>query len=145
MRIELSVDIDRAIDHVFPLATGDVTKWSKTCVREEIIDEKPGVVGTTFRVTTVDRGREMEFEGTVTEHEPPNLSRVNMSGPAFDLDVLYTFETIDGGTRVTQASDIQGKGLFRVLLPVMGVLMRKSSCKAQADELDGLKRFCESQ
>lgn len=145
MRTELSVDIDRPIEPVFELTTGDVTKWSVTCIHEELIEEKPGVVGSTFKIVTSDNGREMEFMGQVTEHEPPKLSRVTLVGPAFDLDVLYTFESVGGKTRVTQVSDVKGKGLFKFVLSLMGRVFRKSACKSQENELEGLKRFCEAQ
>ncbi len=144
MRTELSIDIDRPIDEVFPLTTEHVTEWSITCVEDEVIEEKPGGVGTTFRLVTEERGRKMEFHGTVTEHDAPRRSRVALVGSAFDLDVLYTFEDLGGRTRVTQASEIRGKGLFRIMLALMGWMMKRAGCKAQESELESLKRFCET-
>ena len=145
MRTELSVEIDRPIDQVFTLTNDHVTEWSVTCIEEEMLEEKPGEVGSTFRIVTADRGREMVFTGTVTEYEPPRRSRVDLVGDTFDLDVLYTFDDLDGRTRVTQTSEVRGKGLFKVLLPLMGWMMKKASCKAQDFELANLKTYCESQ
>lgn len=145
MRTEISVDIDRPLEPVFEHTTGDVTQWSEVCIRDEPIEERPGVVGSTFRLVTSENGREMEFTGEVVEHEPPKRSRVVLVGPAFDLDVLYTFEPVGAGTRVTQTSEVTGRGFFKLLLPLMGWMMRRSACKSQAHELDGLKRFCEAQ
>lgn len=143
MQTQLSIDIDHPIDEVFVLATDHVTEWSVTCVEDEVIEEKPDGVGTRFRLVTEEGGRQMDFEGVVTEYDPPHRSRIDLIGKAFNIDVLYTFEEVDGRTRVTQSSEVQGKGAFRLLLPLMGWLMRKSSCKAQESELESLKRFCE--
>jgi len=143
MDIQLSVDIDRPIEEVFEATGQDLCEWSVTCVEEELIEETPEGVGTTFRLVTEDRGRRMEFQGVVTRHEPPTVSEVHLVGPAFDLDVLYTFEDLGGRTRVTQESRIRGKGLWRPMVFLMTVFMRKSSCDAQQNELEALKAHCE--
>ena len=143
MRTEFSVEIDRPIDEVFEFTIEHVAEWSSTVVEDEVIDEKPDYVGTTFRCLTMERGQRMEFLGTVTRHEPPRVSTAYLVGPSFDIDVEYTFEEISGGTRVTQRSSIKGKGITKMVLFLMGWLMKKSACKAVAAELDNLKRILE--
>lgn len=142
MESQLSIDIARPIDEVFAKALDDVTQWSLTCVEDELL-EGDGGVGSRFRLVTSDRGRRMEFEGTVTRHEPPRVSQIQLVGAAFDLDVLYEFEDLGGATRVTQHSTVQGKGLWKVLLALTGWMMKKSSCDAQQEELESLKAYCE--
>jgi len=144
MQHELSVEIDRPIEAVFERTLHDITQWSLTCVEDEIIDEvNGGGVGTRFRMVTEDRGKRMEFEGIVTQHEPPNLSEAHMAGHYFDINALYVFEDLGGSTRVTQVATVNGKGFMRLMLMVMGVFMKKSSCDAMQKELASLKRHCE--
>lgn len=144
MRAEASVEIDRPIDEVFHYTNDHVIEWSETCVSEELIEEHPDVVGSTFRMTTADRGREMVFEGVVTRYEEPRLSAVHLAGSTFDLDVAYTFEDLGGRTRVTQQSNVIGKGVTKVFLFVLGPLMRRTHCDAQGRELASLKSHCEA-
>ncbi len=143
MRTATQIDIDRPIEEVFRLTNESVSAWSKTCVSEEILNETPDVVGTTFRVLTEDRGQRMEFEGVVTEYDAPRFSRSKLLGKSFDIDVSYQFEDLGGRTRVTQDAQVTGKGFFKVMLALTGWAMKKSSCSAQDDELVGLKRYCE--
>ena len=145
MKSEGSVEIDRPIGEVFRLTNDHVAEWSTIVVENEVFDEKPEGVGTTFRTVTDDRGRRMEFRGVVTRHEPPHASAIHMTGDMFDLDVVYLFEDLGGRTRVTQISDVTGKGFFKVFLGLFGWLMKGSSCAALDKELQGLKAFCERQ
>ncbi len=138
-----SIEIDRPIDEVFRLTNDHVADWSIIVVEEEILEEKPAGVGTTFRTVTEENGKRMEFQGIVTRHEPPRLNAIHLTGDFFDLDVEYTFEDLSGRTRVTQRSSVAGKGFFKIMLLLTGWLMKKSSCRALAKELDSLKTFCE--
>ena len=143
MITEGSIVVDRQIEDVFDYTTSNVAEWSDIVIEEEMVEEKPDGVGSKFRTVTEDRGRRMEFLGETLEHNRPKLSRVFLRGDAFEMDVEYRFEELSGKTRVSQKSNVKGKGMFRVLLPVMGVLMRKSGCRALQKELENLKRCCE--
>ena len=144
MESKLSIEIDRPIAQVFELTNKDVTAWSITCVEDEILNETPEVVGTTFRIVTEDRGKRMEFQGVVTKHNPPTESAVQMTGEHFDIEAHYLFEDLGDRTRVTQHSHAHGKGFLKVFFFLFGWAMKKSSCKAQEAELASLKAYCES-
>lgn len=144
MRTELSVEIERPIEEVFAKALDDVAAWSIIVVEDELIEETPEIVGSTFRTITEENGRRMEFIGMVMEHEPPHRSRVELTNKAFNLDVTYLFEPTSSGTRVTQYSEAKPNGLvMKLMFGVMAPFMRKSSCDAQSKELNSLKAFCE--
>ena len=145
MRNEGSVEIDRPIEDVFRLTNDRIAEWSILVVEDEVIDETPEGVGTTFRTVTEENGKRMEFQGVVTRYEPPHVNAVRMTGKMFDIEAEYTFEDLSGRTRVTQRSNVTGKGFFRLFLVLVGWMMNKASCKALDKELNSLKRFCEEQ
>ena len=145
MQSQLSIEIDRPPAEVFERTLYHVSDWSLTCVEDEVLEEVPGGVGTTFRIVTEDRGQRMEFHGIVTEQDAPVSSAAVMTGKQFDIEVWYYFEDLGGRTRVTQRSMVRGKGFFRVLFLLLGWAFKKSACKAQEAELESLKRYCESQ
>ena len=145
MQTEGSVVIDRGINDVFRLTNDHVAEWSQHVVEDELIEEKPGGVGTTFRSVTEDHGRRMEFDGVITRYDVPTSSAVHLEGSAFDLDVEYFFEDLGGDqTKVTQRSKVFGKGLMKLFFLLGGWAMRKSSRKALDSEFQSLKSFCES-
>lgn len=92
---------------------------------------------------TSEHARKMRFEGVVTRYEPPTASGIQMEGDAFRLTADYTFEQVDQITSVTQTSTVNGKGIFRILIPATGLLMRKSNYQALQDALNRLKMYCE--
>lgn len=145
MQSEGSVEIDRPIEEVFRLTNDHVADWSIIVVEDEVLDEKPKGVGTAFRTVTEEKGKRMEFQGLITRYDPPDASAIRLTGDMFDIEADYTFEDLGGRTRVTQKSNVTGKGFFRVVLFLCGWLMTKSSCKATQNELNSLKRFCEEQ
>ena len=135
MQTTMSVEVDRPIKEVFAYTIKNVAEWSIIVVKDEVIDEKPEGVGSTFRVTTEEKGHRMEFEGLVTRHEPPTAHAVFMKGSQFDIEAEYLFEDLGGSTRVTQRSTVHGKGFVKMVFFLFGWLMKKSSCNALENEL----------
>jgi hypothetical protein len=144
MQSHFSIEIDRPIDEVFRLTNHHVAEWSIVVVEDEVIDEKPEGVGTTFRTVTEDHGKRMEFQGVVTRSDPPHAHAVRLTGTMFDIETEFTFEDLSGRTRVTQTAEVTGKGFFKVFMFLFGWMMTKSHCKASENELESLKRFCEA-
>jgi hypothetical protein len=144
MRTDRGIEVDRPIDEVFRLTTEHVADWSNIVVEDEVLDAKPGGVGTTFRTVTEEKGNKMVFEGTVVRHEPPFVNALELRGRYFDIHAVYLFEDLGGRTRVTQKSEVFGKGLFKIVLTLAGWFMNKASCDALDKELQSLKRFCEA-
>lgn len=144
MQSQLSIEINRPPAEVFESTLKNVSAWSLICVEDEVLEEVPGGVGSSFRIVTEDRGQRMEFHGTVTEENPPVSYAVLMKGKQFDIEVWYHFEDLEERTRVTQRSKVRGKGIYKVMFLLLGWAMKKSSCKAQTAELESLKRYCES-
>ena len=145
MRHEFSVEIDRPVEQVFQLTNDDVSAWSIMCVADEPLETTPEVVGSTARVTTEENGHRMVFDAVVTEYEIPRLSSVQLTGPHFDLDVTYRFDDLGGRTRVTQISRVRPHGVMKLVVGAMSLLPRRKTPSGPSDELESLKRYCESQ
>ena len=130
MQMQVSVEINCPIEEVFEYTTQRVSDWSKTVVEDQVIEDvNNGDVGTLFRCVTEDQGRRMEFRGNVIEHEPPRKSVVHLAGQYFDIVADYTFEDLRGRTRVTQDSEVIGKGFVKVMFLLFGWLMKSAGCK----------------
>ena len=139
-----SVEIERHIDDVFRLTIDHVAEWSDVVIEDEIIDETPDVVGTTFRSVTDTNGTRMEFQGMITTFDPPYQHCVHLTGKQFDILVDYQFESLTPErTLVTQSSQVTGKGLMKLLFSLIGKFASKASQDAVHKELNNLKSFCE--
>ena len=82
--------------------------------------------------------------GTLKELGSQGALTPQVIGDAFDIEAEYSFEPFSAGTRVTQVSNVKGKGFFKAMLFLFGGLMKGASCKALDKELQSLKDFCES-
>ncbi len=145
MKTSTSVEIYRPIEEVFDFTNGNVAQWSLTVIEDTILESKnDGGVGTTFRCVTEENGRRMEFHGLVTRHDRPRLTACRLTGQYFDIDVEYLFEDLGAKTKLTQNSEVHGKGFTKVMFALFGWFMRKAGCKAQENELLNLKRILEA-
>lgn len=143
MKHQVSIEIDAPIELVFDCANDDIAEWSPTVLEDKVVKETPEIVGTTFHMVTQERGKEMEFDGTVTRYDRPHVSAIRMTNPSFDIESTFSFEALsENRTRVVQDATAEGKGFFRVVMFVMGLFMGKG-CKAAETELACLKKHCE--
>lgn len=139
------VEINRPIVDVFRLTTERVSEWSNVVMTDEMTHETEDVVGSTFVTVTSDRGQEMEFQGVVTKHDPPNLHAVSLEGKLFNIKTEYWFQSVSDRTHVSQRTQVTGKGFFKILLPILGLISGKVHREATFKELESLKKFCESE
>ncbi len=145
MQSESSIEIDRPIHEVFRLTHEDVAEWSIAVIEDEVLDEKPGGVGTTFRTVAGDHGKRMEFQGVITAYDPPYALAIHLTGQMFDIEAAYAFEDLGGRTKVTQFSKVHGKGFMKLFFSLLSRMMSKAGRIAQDKELNSLKKYCESQ
>ena len=144
MQTERTIEIDAPIEHVFDVATQRVGEWSTVVVEDKWSGGKTEGVGAEFEVVTEDRGKRMDFQGVVTQWNPPHGSESDMFGKYFDIHVKNELEDLGGRTRLTQISSVNGKGFFKIMFALTGWMMRKSSCDSLDKELAGLKRLAEA-
>ncbi len=144
MKTTASIEIDCAIQDVFELTNDHIAEWSSVVVEDTVIEETPEVVGSTFRSVTVSQGREMVFEGVVTQYESPRLCVCYLTGEMFDIDVAYFFEDLGAQrTKVTQVSNVLPKGGLKIFFFLFGWAMKSAGRKDVEKEMNNLKVFCE--
>jgi uncharacterized protein YndB with AHSA1/START domain len=135
-RFSESATVDASIDTTFGFVTdqSQVAKWNHHVEYVEVIGGGPVEVGSRLRQHRRRNNREFDLEFTVTQHQPPRLHVVE--GEVFGVETAMTFEfepQPDGGTEVTMAAITQGRGLARLLAPLVTSEMRKSTRAALTD------------
>ena len=143
MQTERTIEIDAPIEHVFDVANNRVGEWSTIVVEDKWSGGAKEGIGAEFDVVTEDRGKRMDFKGVVTAWNPPYESESDMFGKYFNIHVKNTLEDLGGRTRLTQVSNVNGKGFFKIMFALTGWMMKKGSCDSMDVELAGLKRVAE--
>jgi len=101
--------------------------------------EGPLRVGTTFlQITTMPSGISFETALEITAYEPPSI--IVLKRPIPPNEVIYVFEPVHGGTKLTKTVKIAG-GCYTLTRPFFAPLMKE---QAKAD-LGWLKEILEAQ
>lgn len=140
--MQVEAVINRPLAEVAAYA-GDPTnapEWYVNIRSVEWRTEPPVRVGSTMDFVAHFLGRRIAYTYEVTELEP--LERLVMrtaQGP-FPMQTTYTWQPVEGGTRMTLHNTGEPAGFARVTAPVMEAAMRRATSK----DLARLKALLES-
>ncbi len=139
------ITISRTPEDVFAYFADfrNYSAWQNSTEEMVQTSEGPLGVGSTFRVTAKFLPMmKPRFSGRVIEYDPPNKMAMETSGGApFSATGSYSFEPIEGGTRMTFNGTLTMKGLLKLTEPLMRTSLRK---QGEAENRK-LKEILESQ
>lgn len=134
IEIRNSLRINRPVEDVFAFVTKveNLPKWAGPVTEARQTSEGPVGVGTTQIQVAQFLGRRAESSQEVTEYElNKKFSSKTTSGP-LPIEVHYTFEPVDGGTRLQLEGNVEAGGFFRLAESVVGrMLQRQTDADAQ--------------
>ena len=144
LRIDVTTLISRPVQEVWDFFN-DLTnspRWTRSGSEVRQTSDGPVGVGSTFESVRQIFGREIKSQTLVaTEFEPQRLISYIAQVPILGQVIGgYTFESVEGGTRISRWSEAElgrAEGLF-------GPLARRLFSRAQGAELGNLKRLVEA-
>ncbi len=145
MKISTSIDIHSTPEAVFGWLSRPekAMEWMTSVSKTEILEEKAGMVGTTFREVVEDDSGSMEMRGTITAYEPLHSISFHLGSRVNALDVTYCIEPIAGGVRVIEDADVQWKFPVNIYGLFAGEKLRQGILAQLQDEFRKLKALCE--
>ncbi|NNC38000.1 MAG: hypothetical protein EX271_11295 [Acidimicrobiales bacterium] len=148
MKSNATVTINAPADMVFLwLEDNDrLKKWVPNIVEDETILDTPDKVGSKFRQVYLERGKEMEMFGELTEYIENERMRLDITGDMFDMDLIYILTPQGPETsQLEQNTTIKFKGLMKFLSPIFSVMAKLGGDKATKVSLDRLKQMAEAE
>ena len=145
MHVEESVVINRPPQEVFNYVANreNLPEWSSPVL--EVRSETQGSleeVGTRFTTVAKSLGRIFETPFEVIVHDPPHRHTDRSIGGPFPQEYTHIFEEVEGGgTRLTEVTDGEPGGFFRLAGPLLEMAGRR---QFRAD-LETLKDLLEAQ
>jgi len=124
--VQVNIVINRPLEEVFSFLSNleNNMKWRSGMIKAEKISEGPIGVGTTYRVINNFFGRRAEGEAVVTEYElNRKYATANKSG--LPIKTQRTFESVEGGTRVTFSVETELGGFFKLVEPLMASIDKR--------------------
>lgn len=139
-RITEHADVAAGIEKTFAYVTDQskLADWNAHVQHAEVIGGGPVVPGAQLRQHRRRNNREFDLVFQVAAHEPPR--RHVVTGRVFGVDTTMEFALAPRGpgTRVTMDATVTGRGVRRLLAPVVAREMRKSTVRALAALRDQL-------
>ena len=139
-RTEHTVTIERPIEEIWDylMDTRNDAVWINNVVEVGRGGDLPPAPGVEIDETVKFLGVKVPVTLTVTEHEPPVSSAVDVSGPVQGRG-SYRLEPYDGGTRFTISMETDAHGFFKLAEPVFARMVRRdmvASCENLKDILE---------
>ena len=141
LRVETMTVIRRPIEEVFAFVS-DVThdlQWQPEIREVRVTSEGPLGVGSTFREVRQTQGREFTWDMRITEFEPNCRICIESLQGTVPYQGCRLFEAIEGGTRITETSEVQ----LPLLLRPLGALIVRSSRRSVSEGYAKLKALLE--
>jgi uncharacterized protein YndB with AHSA1/START domain len=125
-RIEASVTIKRPRDEVFAALSDWTTSstWISGTQSVTKTSDGPIGIGTTWHTVGKAVGRAIEADVTVTAFDQDQRYVWTIDRP-FKATTTWTFESVDGSTRVAQTIDGEFEGFFKLAQPVLRPMMKR--------------------
>jgi uncharacterized membrane protein len=145
MRVEESVEINRPLQEVFDYAANpeNLPEWSGLV--QEVRKETQGTLmeeGARYTTLAKFLGRRFATPFEVSVHDPPYRHTERSLGGPFAQEYTHTFEEVEGGrTRVTQVSEGEPGGFFRLA----GPLLERAGRRQFRADLETLKDLLEAE
>jgi uncharacterized protein YndB with AHSA1/START domain len=145
MKISCQIEIEAPQETVFYWIEDPsrAMKWMTSVTHTEIIDQKPDLIGTTFREYVEENGSGTEMEGVITDFVPNQRIAFHLEGGYNAVDVDFTLQSREGITQLTQRADVRFKGKLRVLSLFFGPTFKRKITSQMEQEFSTLKALCE--
>jgi uncharacterized protein YndB with AHSA1/START domain len=141
-RFDVGVTIKRPAGEVFAVLSdfSSGVKWASGAVEPaQKTTVGPIGLGTTWHGVGKVAGRRFETDATCTEFETDRKITMTLTKP-FPTTSTFTFDPVDGGTRVSQTIDSEPGGFFKLAEPLVVTIAKR---QFQGD-LDNLRDLMEA-
>lgn len=138
---EASIVIDRPIEEVFStiVELSNHIYWTPDMVEARITTDPPIGIGTRYVYDVNFLGKRLKTEGEIDGYDYPNSYHWTAINSPFPLSGGVKCEPVENGTRVTQYSDSEPGGFFKLARP----LLRRNALRTYPETLRRMKAYIE--
>jgi ligand-binding SRPBCC domain-containing protein len=119
--------INRPVEEVFSFLSNfaNNSQWEPGILESKQVSPAPMGAGTQLMDVRKVMGRKVETTYEVTAYEPNKRFAIKSTSGPVRVKASYSFEPVDGGTRVTDAAEFETSGFFRLLQPIFALTVKK--------------------
>ena len=121
-------------------------QWLPNLIEDVPLTDTPDKIGSRFKQVYLERGKEMELIGEVTEYVDNERMRVDITANGFGLDIDYHLKSLGPAqTELTQDTQMKFFGFMKVMAPLFVLVSKFSSKDPTAEAHALLKEMCEAE
>ncbi len=141
IKIEKSIIINRPAEEVWKFLSNveNMPKWDRGVLEARQTSEGPAGVGSTVQVARQLLGRRRIGTLRVSEYAPNRMVALQASLGQMKAQTGFTFESVEGGTRLTQTSEIELGGWWKLITPILIPMLERDN----REDFANLKRVME--
>ena len=120
-KVYAEVIIERPVEEVFIFIKemNNHKTWQTGVLESKITSGGEVDVGSTYKYVTQMMGRKISTEGEIITCDPNSRFMYRSTSGPFQIVGGYTFDRVDGGTKVTQRIVADIKGFFQLAEPIV--------------------------
>jgi class 3 adenylate cyclase len=127
MRWQATLTVKRPAHEIWAFMTDNfnIPRLGGTTLLVRRTSPGPTGLGSTFHLRQMIAGFETRFDGVITLWDPPRASELSVTGPAVRAAIVrHTFEPTADGTRIVRTIEVEPRRLLRVVMPVLGPILK---------------------
>lgn len=126
-RVEHTIEINRPVEEVFAFLEKpeNMPLWANSVVEATQTSSGPVAQGTTCHIVNRAMGRRMDMNFVVTEYERNSIYASKTTSGPFPMQMRYTVETVDGGTKLNVVSEVDLSGFMGLAGPIVKRMAQK--------------------
>jgi coenzyme Q-binding protein COQ10 len=135
--------INRPIDQVWKYLTSveNASKWDAGTLEARQISSGPVGLGTTLETVREMRGKRRSMKVVVTEYDPSKKVAWTIDAGVGTGKRIYTFEPASSGTLLSKTTQVELKGFYKLLTPILRRRFNKSVIE---QDLNNIKQYVEA-
>ena len=141
IKFEKSIIIKRSVEEVWKFFSDveNMPKWDRGVLEARLTSEGPPGVGSTVQIRRQMLGRQRIANLRVSEYMPNRILAIKGRRGQMTSQTGFTFKPVDGGTRLTQTSEIELAGWWKLITPILVLMLERDGREDHAN----IKRIME--
>jgi uncharacterized membrane protein len=128
VKVDVNITIDRPPDEVFAYIANfeNNPRWQKGMQSCKFTSDGPLGVGSTYEQVAKFMGKEILTTFEVINYQPGKMIEIKSVISTFPLHITRSVEPHNGGTHVQAIIEGEPGGLFKLMTPFMGMMVKRS-------------------
>jgi len=141
IKIEKSIIINQPLEEVWKFISNveNIPKWNRGTRKGRVTSDGTIGIGSTVQYLRQFLGRQMLVKLQVSEYIPNKMIALKLSAGWVTAETGFTFESVEGGTRLTHPSEIELGGLWKLITPILMPMLERDG----QEDMANIKRLIE--